>query len=222
MSNILSPSILAADFTVLGEQIAACERAGAQYLHFDVMDGRFVPNISIGLPVLESVRRVTNMLLDVHLMIVDPAEYAARFIKAGADILTFQLESLKDSISARALISRIKSEGAKASIAIKPATDISVVFPYVQDLDMILIMSVEPGFGGQKLMPECLQKARALRDYLDRERISCDIEMDGGITLKNARDVIASGVNVVVTGTSVFRSKNIEESTRAFLSAINP
>jgi ribulose-phosphate 3-epimerase len=212
--NILAPSILAADFTRLGEQIAVIEKAGAQYLHFDVMDGHFVPNISFGVPILESVRKITEMTLDVHLMISEPEKYIAPFAKAGADIINFHIEAAADPA---ALIKKIHALGKRAGITLKPGTPPETVFPYAESLEMVLIMSVEPGFGGQKMIEGSLEKARQLRDFAAKNGLTLDIEMDGGIHLGNAADVTAAGVNVVVAGSAVFAATDIGGTVRAFL-----
>lgn len=206
----LSPSILAADFTILGEQLKQIECSEAEYIHFDVMDGMFVPNISFGIPVLKSVRRVSGLVLDVHLMIEEPIRYIDEFADAGADIITVHYEactSLGDTID------KIHDRGLKCGVSVRPGTDISVLVPYFKFIDMILVMTVEPGFGGQSLMPHCVEKVRNLRKVIEEKNYDIDIEVDGGITRENINDVLEAGANVIVMGSSVFNgdiSENID------------
>jgi ribulose-phosphate 3-epimerase len=219
MGLILAPSILAADFSALGREIETVAGAGAGYIHFDVMDGHFVKNLSFGVPVLESLRPLTKLTLDVHLMVYDPLPLAEMFVSAGADIITIHLEAAGGDI--HPCLRRIREMGKKASVAIKPATPAEAALPLLEDIDMVLVMSVEPGFGGQPLKPEALRKAEALAEYIRRNALCTDIEMDGGINQKNIREVLNAGVNVVVAGTSVF-AKNAAQTaanTRAFLRA---
>lgn len=199
----ISPSVLACDFTRLGEEVADIERCGADMVHLDVMDGMFVTNISFGLPVIESLRKKSNMTFDVHLMIEEPQRYAERFIKAGADILTFHYEACEDS---EALLDLIRSCGAKAAISIKPKTPASEIFKLLPKCDMVLVMTVEPGYGGQALIPECLDKVEEIRAEVDRLGLEVDIQVDGGITPDNAPTAIAKGANVLVAGSSVFKA----------------
>lgn len=213
---ILAPSLLAADFTKLGEQIKETERCGAQFLHIDVMDGIFVPSISFGMPLIESIRPITKQFFDVHLMIVEPERYIQEFVDCGADGITFHLEATKNP---QKVIDRIHNAGAKAGISIKPGTALEEVYPYLSQADMVLIMSVEPGFGGQSFLPEACGRIRKTREYLDRHQLAARLEVDGGIGKKNVREVMAAGANVFVAGSAVFRKRSIEENIRRFRDA---
>ena len=210
---ILAPSLLAADFTKLGEQIKETERCGAQFLHIDVMDGIFVPSISFGMPLIESIRPATKQFFDVHLMIVEPERYIQEFVDCGADGITFHLEATKNP---QKVIDRIHNAGAKAGISIKPGTPLEEVYPYLSKVEMVLIMSVEPGFGGQSFLPEAYGRIRKTREYLDRHQLAARLEVDGGIGKKNIREVMAAGANVFVAGSAVFRKRSIEENIRRF------
>jgi ribulose-phosphate 3-epimerase len=197
----IAPSILSADFARLGEEVAAVERAGADLIHFDVMDGHFVPNLSIGVPVLASLKKVTRLPLDAHLMIENPERYVEVFVKAGASSVSVHAEVCKDI---PAMARRLHDLGARASIGINPETDVARVLPFAGHLDMILIMSVHPGFGGQEFIPDALAKLRAVRRELDRRGLALDIEIDGGVKLDNIADVKAAGANVFVSGSGIF------------------
>ena len=201
----ISPSILACDFTRLGEEIESIRLAGAEMAHLDVMDGMFVTNISFGLPVIESIRKNTNMVLDVHLMITEPERYIDRFIDAGADLVTFHVEATD---CPDRCIEIIKSRGKRAAISVKPNTPIEAIYPYLDRCDMILVMTVEPGYGGQALIPECLEKVRKLRAEIDKRGIAVDIQVDGGINEGNAADAKAAGANVLVAGSAVFKHED--------------
>ncbi|HUY29083.1 MAG TPA: ribulose-phosphate 3-epimerase [Candidatus Binataceae bacterium] len=197
----IAPSVLAADFARLGEEAARVERAGADLIHFDVMDGHFVPNISIGVPVLESLRKITRLALDAHLMIENPEKYIEMFVKAGANSVSVHAEVCKDI---PAMAKRLHDLGARASIGINPETAVECVLPFAEHLDMILIMSVHPGFGGQEFIPEALEKLRVVRRELDRRGLALDIEIDGGVKLANIAEVKAAGANVFVSGSGIF------------------
>ena len=213
LSNILSPSILAADFSILGEQIRAVDEAGAQYIHIDVMDGVFVPSISFGMPVIETIRKVTKKIFDVHLMIVEPERFVKEFAACGADSITFHLEATED---ADEVIDQIHALGCRAGMAIKPKTPIEAVRKYLEKLDMLLVMTVEPGFGGQKYIPESTERIRQVRHMAQELQTKLDIEVDGGITADNVHVVLEAGANVVVAGSAVFRG-NIKENVEKFM-----
>ena len=214
--RIVAPSILSADFGNLERDIKMIDRSEAEWVHIDVMDGVFVPNISFGFPLMKPIRKATAKVLDVHLMIVEPERYVKRFVEAGADYVTFHLEACVDP---RAAIAEIKATGAKAGVSIKPATPVEAVFDYLDELDMVLVMSVEPGFGGQSFMPDPLDKVRALRREIDKKGYNCLIEIDGGISASNAREVFDVGVNVIVAGSSVFNAENQEQAITDILKA---
>ena len=201
----ISPSMLAADFTKLGEELADIERAGADMVHLDVMDGVFVTNISFGLPVVAALRNVSAMVFDVHLMIVDPEKYVARFADAGADVITFHYEATKDTA---ATLKMIRNKGVRAAVSVKPGTPIEEIYPYLDLCDMVLVMTVEPGYGGQKLIPETLEKVRKLRAEIIKRGLNLDIQVDGGINDKNAHEAIAAGANILVAGSAVFKAKD--------------
>lgn len=213
MRRILSPSILAADFKVLEEQIETCEKSGAAYLHFDVMDGVFVHNISFGLPVLQSLKGATGLTLDVHLMITEPIRYIEEFAKAGADILTVHYEACENL---QETLDAIHACGVKAGLVINPSTDVEVLRPYLHQADMFLLMSVEPGSGGQAFIPRTFDKIRTLRSMLEAQGLETDIEVDGGVCHANVKEVLDAGANVIVSGSTVFRG-DIAENVAGYM-----
>ena len=209
----LFPSILSADFANLERDVKIITDAGADWIHVDVMDGHFVPNISIGVPVVTSLRKATDGFLDVHLMITDPDKYVPAFIKAGADLVNFHVEVECDIES---VLKEIKAAGKKTGLTIKPNTPPEAVFPYLPLLDMVLVMSVEPGFGGQSFMPNSIPKIKVLKEKITELGLNCEIEIDGGINLKNAPEVIEAGCDILVAGASVFNAPDIPAAVKAF------
>ena len=217
MNYVLSPSILSADFTRLGEQMKEIQENGAKYLHFDVMDGQFVPNISFGMPILQSIRHATDLVCDVHLMIEEPIRYVEEFAKAGADIITIHLEACEN---VETTIDKIRACGCKVGVSIKPGTPVAEILPYIEKLDMALIMTVEPGFGGQSLMESALEKVWQLRQELETRGICIDIQVDGGIYLENVQKALEAGANIIVAGSAIFKG-NVSENTKEFMSILD-
>lgn len=216
--NILAPSILSADFASLGEDVKKAERSGVQYLHIDVMDGAFVPSLSLGFPVIKSIRRVTNLVFDVHLMICDPDRYIGEFAAAGADMITVHAEACPHL---NRTIASIKENGCKAGVALNPATPLTGLSYILDDLDMVLLMTVNPGFGGQKYIESCTRKIRGLKRMISERGLEIDIEVDGGIKLDNVQKVLEAGANVIVAGSAVFGG-DVEQNVKDFLKVLNP
>lgn len=213
MKKILAPSILSADFKILGDQIKETEKAGAQYIHFDIMDGMFVPSISFGMPVLSSIKNFTGQTIDAHLMVTEPIRLAENFIKCGADILTVHFEACTNLAED---IDCIHAMGAKAGISVKPETPVEVLEPYLEQADMFLVMCVVPGFGGQTFLPGSIEKIRRLREMLDRRGLKKDIEVDGGIHHSNVTEVLDAGANVIVAGSAVYKG-DVRNNTERFM-----
>lgn len=201
MKRILSPSVLSADFAILGEQLALLKKCGVTNIHYDVMDGMYVPSISFGMPVLKSIRQCTDLVLDVHMMVVDPDRYVEDFRKSGADIITVHAEACTHLDR---VVNHIKETGAKAAVALNPATPLSALEYVLPELDMVLLMTVNPGFGGQKYIPYCTDKIRALRETADRMNPGLSIQVDGGINPATVRTVLEAGADNLVAGSAVF------------------
>ena len=211
MNYYVSASVLSADLLDMRSEIKKLETSGVDMLHFDVMDGIFVNNITYGLPVLEQVRKVTGMTLDVHLMITDPLKYVERFAKAGADIISFHSESVSD---VRETIKAIKAAGVKAAVAIKPLTPAETVYDLLPELDMLLVMTVEPGFGGQSFIYDTVEKVRLIRNKINDLGLNCDVQVDGGINYETAPIVKEAGANVLVSGSCLFKAEDMSEAVR--------
>lgn len=215
--NILSPSILSADFTVLGEQIKAIKEGGAKYLHIDVMDGIFVPAISYGMCVIKSLRKIEDIVFDVHLMITEPIRYIEDFKSSGSDIITIHLEACED---VKATLLKIRECGCRAGLSIKPGTPVEELFPYMNYVDMILVMSVEPGFGGQPYIEASTDRIRQVRQMIEESGRDIDLEVDGGIHLLNVETVLEAGANVIVAGSSIFGEDTLEK-TKQFVEILS-
>jgi ribulose-phosphate 3-epimerase len=216
MTTKIAPSVLSADFARIVEDIHAIERGGASYVHLDVMDGRFVPNITWGPKVIGDLRKHTKLQFDCHLMIVEPERYVEQFRKAGADIITFHVEATPH---AQRLLTHIRSLGAKAGISICPQTPVAMLEDLIEDIDLILVMSVNPGFGGQKFIAHSLEKIAQAKALVQRSGVQCEVEVDGGITLANARSVVQAGADVLVAGSAIFDTPDCGATTAEFLRA---
>ena len=212
--NCLSPSILASDFSKLGSQVELLDRAGAQYVHIDIMDGMFVPSISMGFPIMKSIRPLTDRIFDVHLMIQEPERYINEFVDAGADLLTVHAEACTNL---ERTIQKIKEKGIIAGVAIKPSTPVEQIAGVLKEVDMVLVMMVNPGFGGQKLIPGTIDKVWELKQMINEMGLETDIEVDGGVTLDNVGKVMDAGANIVVAGSAIFHG-DVEDNVRQFLS----
>ncbi|WP_129596336.1 ribulose-phosphate 3-epimerase [Anaerophilus nitritogenes] len=214
----LAPSILSADFSSLLEDIKKVEDAGADLLHIDVMDGHFVPNITIGPLILNSIKEKTNLPFDVHLMIENPDLYIEEFVKAGADIITVHVEACPHL---HRTIQNIKSYGVKACVSLNPATSLNTIEYILKDIDMVLLMSVNPGFGGQKFIPSVLDKIKNLRKMIEEKNLNVEIQIDGGIKLDNAKEVVKAGANILVAGSAIFGAEDVTQAVREFKEEIN-
>ena len=215
--TIISPSILSADFSKLGEDVKRVSESGAEWIHIDVMDGNFVPNISFGMPIIKAIRDKSDKLFDVHLMINEPGRFIDDFISAGADLITIHYESEKHIDRT---IQYIKSKGIKVGLALNPGTSTSLIKDLIQELDMVLIMSVNPGFGGQKFIPYAINKIKEIKEFSRLYNKNLLIQVDGGIDANNIKEVVEAGANVIVAGSAVFKNNNIEENIKNLKEAI--
>ena len=213
---ILAPSLLAADFKNLDRELTLIQENGAEYLHFDVMDGMFVPSISFGMPVLQSIKPITKIVCDAHLMVQEPIRYVEAFAKAGADLITVHVEACEDI---HATIAKIKECGCKVGVSICPETPVSAVEDLLDKIDMVLIMSVHPGFGGQKFIPESLEKIAAVRAMINEKSLNVDVQVDGGIYTHNVEEVVKAGANIIVAGSAVFNG-DVAKNTKDMLALI--
>lgn len=214
----IAPSILSADFSMLGEELKKVERAGADLIHVDVMDGHFVPNITIGPPVIKSLRKATSLPLDVHLMIDNPDKYILEFVKAGSDFLTVHVETCTHL---HRTVQSIKEQGIKVGVALNPATSLSFLDHILSDIDMVLLMSVNPGFGGQKFIENILSKISKLKEIIQKENLNVDIGIDGGVKVENISEIVKAGANMIVAGSAVFHSKDYKEVIEKMRMKIN-
>ena len=215
MEYQLYPSMLSADFNRLGQQLQTLEQQGIKWLHIDVMDGMFVPSISFGMPVVSTIRKISELVYDVHLMIEKPERYIEEFARIGADIITFHLEATERP---QEVIEQIHGLGKKAGLSIKPATPVEAVLPFMDKIDMLLVMTVEPGFGGQSYIPESTQRIRQARTLFEERGLHTDIQVDGGITVDNVHVVLEAGANVIVAGSAIFKG-DIGSNTEKMLGA---
>lgn len=205
----ISPSILSCDYSKMGEEFENMKKCGADWLHIDVMDGHFVPNITLGAPIVKCMRKCSDLVFDVHLMISDPKKYIPDFVKAGADVITFHIES---ESPVEETIDLIRESGCIASLSVKPGTPVEEVFPYLDKLGMVLVMTVEPGFGGQSFMADMMPKVKKLREEINRRGLECDIQVDGGVSLKTVEVCAEAGANVLVAGSAIFGSEDPKET----------
>lgn len=213
---VIAPSVLSLDYSRVSEQLKELNETRAEWMHFDVMDGHFVPNLTFGPDILKGFKKAVDMVMDVHIMVSDPKFYAPIFIKAGADIVTFHYEAVENIEECIALCQTIRSLGAKAGVSVRPNTPIDDLLPYLHEMDLFLVMSVEPGFGGQSFMENQLAKVRKLRAYIDEHALSTRIEIDGGINAETAKLAVAAGVDTLVAGSYIFK-QNLHEAVESLL-----